>query len=54
MFCPRCGSSVALFNYFKKSKEGREPMVGVNVCDLNFLYYSYGSWGMEGEGGEVG
>ncbi|KAL9038218.1 MAG: hypothetical protein Q9180_003264 [Flavoplaca navasiana] len=36
MFCKRCGSSVALFSYFGGSKEGKSPMVGINVCDCFF------------------
>lgn len=31
MFCPKCGSSVALFNWFKKSSENRAPKIGINV-----------------------
>ncbi|KAL8772421.1 MAG: hypothetical protein Q9209_002372 [Squamulea sp. 1 TL-2023] len=36
-FCPKCGSSVALFNWFGKNSENKAPKIGINVR-LSFVY----------------
>ena len=60
MFCPRCGSSVALFNFFggeSVEEGGRRPMVGVNVCfyfSFFFFFLLGGGFVLWGEKGEKG
>lgn len=58
MFCPRCGSSVALFNFFggeSVEEGGRRPMVGVNVCFyFFFFFFFFFGWGVCSLGGEGG
>ena len=56
MFCPRCGSSVALFNFFggeSVEEGGRRPMVGVNVCFYFFFFFFFFLGGEGGGRGEV-